>query len=79
MWKTFIGDFNLNTETGNTSLRSQYSLTLSTTKRGTDLGTLVVPFDFHFPPVTYITSLSFQIEVLTEELRTDKSVQVNNF
>ena len=30
------------------------SLTLSTTKRWTDLGTLVVPFDLNVPPVTWI-------------------------
>ena len=33
-------------------------LTLSTTKQGTDIGTLVVPFDQTFPPVTCINARS---------------------
>ena len=45
MWKTFIGNFNSGHRHWNNGpqIRTN-SLTLSTTKRRTDLGTLVVPF-----------------------------------
>ena len=48
----------MDTNTGDRSLRSEHrNLTLSTTKRGPDLGTLVVPFDPNIPPVTNIQGI----------------------
>ena len=45
---TLISDIDIEVE----YLRSEHtSLTLSNTKRGTDLGTLVVPFDQTFHPL----------------------------
>ena len=47
MWKTFIGNFISDIKTG----VGHKNLTLSNTKRETDLGMLVVPFDQTFHPL----------------------------
>ena len=54
MWKTFIGDFDWNTKTGVEASDHDTKSDLIHYQTGMDLGTPVVPFDFHFPPVKLI-------------------------
>ena len=51
------------------------SLTLSTTKRGTDLDTLVVPFSKTFPPITYITMSCTEITIMIKKLEIEPLTQ----
>ena len=54
MWNTFIGNFNVEHKLEIISSEHK-NLTLSNTKQGTDLGMLVVPFDYK-PSTHYINS-----------------------
>ena len=59
LWLTFIGD---HSKKGNIWIKGT-SLTLSSTKRGTDLGMLVVPFN---PFTRYIYAVTHKIKIQLE-------------
>ena len=61
-------------------LDKNISLTLSNIKRGTDLGTLVVPFNLNVPPITSMTSEieSFKSTVILHRLKMNKMREKNS-
>ena len=69
MWITFIGNFDLGHRIGVEYLRSEHTnLTLSSTKRGTDLGALVVPFDHTCHPLHRAINQKLQLRKAQKQL-----------